>query len=187
MALIEGVTPRPAPRAPHRRRRRLVAAALVLAAVSTVFSVMKTREANDLATERDDRRAIEAVAGRFGSAYLSYDFAHVEASGRAVTQLATEAFGRSYAAERAPGIQQLFTSGQTTTKASTTEVFVGSVTPRTARALVVVDVTATSPTDGEQHLEDVSFVLDLTRTRAGWRVAKVARAPSPTVGEVVAP
>lgn len=174
--------PRPAEKR-ARRRRRVLAALLVVAAVSTAFAVTKTREANDLRTERDDRRAIEVVAGRFASAYLSYDFAHVEESGRAVTALATREFSRSYAAERAPGIQELFTSRQTTTRATTTEVFVGSVGPRTARALVVVDVIATSPTEGEQRLEDVSFVLDLARTTVGWRVDAVDRAPQASVAD----
>lgn len=170
--------------APGRRRRRsgrLTVLAVVVALLAGALAVTKTQQVSDLTTQRDDRRAIERVAAEFGVAYLSYDFEHAEESGRAVQALATMDFARSYAATSAPGIQELFSSRQTTTEARTKEVFVGSVHPRRARALVVVDVTASSPGDGEQRLDDVSFVLDLTRTTGGWRVARVARAPQPVL------
>jgi hypothetical protein len=144
-----------------------------------VVAVVKTQQAGDLAGQRDDRRAVEDVAGRFGAAYLSYDYAHPEGAARAVGALATEDFGSAYAAQRAPGIKELFSSRQTTTIAATKEVFVGSLHGDSARALVVVDVVAKSPTDGEQRLHDVAFVLDLDHTARGWRVGKVARAPQP--------
>lgn len=162
-----------------RRVSRLTVAAVLVAVLAAGLALAKAQQVGDLVTQRDDRRSIERVAGAFGSAYLSYDFARAEATGRAVQALTTTDFAKAYAAQSAPGIQELFSSRQTTTKATTTEVFVGSVTAKEARALVVVDITATSPTDGEQRLDDVSFVLDLDRTSGGWRVAKVERAPQP--------
>jgi hypothetical protein len=178
---VSPATASPAAPAARTHRTRLTIAAVVVAIVASVLALTKAQQVGDLSQQRDDRRAVEEVAGRFGAAYLSYDFAHADASGKVVTALATAEFGRSYSGQQAPGIQQLFSSNQTSTKATTTAVYVGPMTGGRARALVVVDVTATSPTDGTQALDDVSFVLDLARTKLGWRVAKVARAPQPTL------
>jgi hypothetical protein len=168
---------------PHTHRSRLTVLAVVVAVVASVLALTKAQQVGDLTTQRDDRAAIVQVSGRFGAAYLSFDFEHAEVSGKAVRALATPRFAASYTAQSAPGIQQLFTSRQTTTKATTTAVFVGPVTSDKARALVVVDVTATSPADGQQRLDDVSFLLDLDHTKAGWRVDKVARAPQPALAD----
>jgi hypothetical protein len=162
---------------PHRPR--LLIAAVAVAVVASLVALAQAQDARDLRDQRDDQRTVTDVAERFGAAYLSFDYAHPDRSGKAVTALATEELAESYAARSAPEIQQLFSSAQTTTKATTTAVYLGAVAGSRARALVVVDVTATSPTDGEQQLDDVSFVLDLQRTSAGWRVSKVARAPQP--------
>jgi hypothetical protein len=163
---------------------------VLVAILASGLALAQAQDASDLRDQRDDQRAITEIAGRFGAAYLSFDYAHAEASGKAVTALATKALAESYVGQSAPGIQQLFSSGQTTTKATTTAVYLGEVEGSHARALVVVDVTANSPTDGKQQLDDVSFVLDLQRTGDGWRVAKVARAPQPelaTTTTVAAP
>lgn len=168
---------------PHRIRSRLTVLAVVVAVVASLLALTKAQRVGDLTAQRDDRLEIEQVSARFGAAYLSFDFAHAEASGTAVRRLATPKFAASYTAQSAPGIEQLFTSRQTTTKATTTAVYLGPVTSQSARALVVVDVTATSPSDGAQRLDDVSFVLDLDHTSAGWRVDKVVRAPQPSLDD----
>lgn len=180
----EGPTPVAAGAHGHPRRR---VALVLLAVAALVYGVLKVQQANDLAGDRDDRNAVQEVSRAFGAAYLTYDYEHVERSARAVHHLSTEAFAEAYAAQSAPGIEQLFSSRQTITRAQTQEVFVGAVRRASARALVVVDVTATSPTDGEQRLDDVSFVLDLARTGDGWRVAKVARSPQATLAAPAAP
>lgn len=164
------------------RVRRLIAVAAVVAVAA--FTVLKVQEADDLSAERDDRAAVEDVARAFGAAYLTYDFQHVDRSARALHHLATPAFAEAYAAQSAPSIQELFASRQTVTTAETQEVFVGAVRRASARALVVVDVTARSATDGDQQLDDVSFVLDLARTNGGWKVAKVARSPQATLATI---
>lgn len=174
-----GEPPSDRPAGRTRSRRTLVVALVALAGL--VFGAVQHQRAEDLETQRDDRRAVERVADAFGSAYLSYDFNDPGRSARAVQRLSTAAFAEAYAAQSAPGIQELFSSRQTTTRAETQEVFVGAVRRASARALVVVDVTATSPTDGEQELDGVSFVLDLARASGGWRVTKVVRAPQPVL------
>jgi hypothetical protein len=175
----DAAAPRSADRPDRGHRPRLLIAAVLVAVVASALALAQAQDAGDLRDQRDDQQAITEIAGRFGAAYLSFDYAHADQSGKAVTALATRSFAESYAAQSAPGIQQLFSSGQTTTKATTTAVYLGGIEGARARALVVVDVAANSPTDGKQELDDVSFVLDLERTGDGWRVAKVARAPQP--------
>jgi hypothetical protein len=172
-----------APRRSRWTRTRVTFVAVLVAVAASALALTKAQQVGNLTAQRDDRRDIEVVAERFGSAYLSFDFEHVEDSAGAVRALATRSFAASYTAQSAPGIQQLFSSRQTRTRATTTAVYLGEVHSRTARALVVVDVTATSPTDGDQRLDDVSFVLDLARTDDGWRVAKVDRAPQPSLDD----
>ena len=56
--------------------------------------------------------------------------------------LATEAFAEDFEETRAPGIEAVFADLKTSTKATTTEVFVSDVGDTSARAIVVVDVAA---------------------------------------------
>jgi hypothetical protein len=155
-------------------------ALVALAAGAAALS--KAGEADDLRDERADRREVARVAAAFGAAYLTYDFDDVEASSAAVTDLATEAFAESFAETSAPGIEELFATLQTSTVATTDEVFVGDVGDGRARALVVVDVAASS-TASEQQLSDLSFVLDLVELDGEWRVDAVAPAPQADIGD----
>lgn len=164
-----------------------VALALAVVAVAAgVVALGASGDADDLRSERADRREVARVAAAFGEAYLSYDFDDVEASSAAVTALATEAFAESFAETSAPGIEELFATLQTSTVATTDEVFVGDVGEGRARALVVVDVAASS-TASEQQLSDLSFVLDLVEVAGEWRVDAVAPAPQADIGDPAGP
>lgn len=174
---------RPAPitytATPHARSR-LTAIAVVVAILAAFLALAKAQQVGDLQSDLGDRKDVERVARDFGAAYLSLDYEHVADSAKAVEALSTPAFAESYAAQSVE-IQQLATSRQSSTTATAKEVFVGAITDDAARALVVVDVTSTSPGVGEQRLDDVSFTVDLTRTSKGWRVAKATRPVQPSL------
>lgn len=170
----------PAPRG--ARGRWVVAALLVAAAVAAgAVAVAKTGDASRLEDERDARREVAAASATFGEVYLTYDFDDVDASSDRVLELVTPDFAEDFADTRAPGIEELFASLETSTQATTTEVFVGDVTDDIARALVVVDVDASSTASGTQTLTDLTFVLDLERIDGAWLVANVAPAPQPDI------
>jgi hypothetical protein len=174
----------PAPRASAGSRWPIVAAvAMVLAVGLGAVALAKNGDANDLADERDARREVARVSAEFGEAYLSYDFDDVDGASDAVVALASEAFAKDFADTRAPGIEELFANLKTSTKATTTEVFVSDVGDRQARSLVVVDVAATSTSSGNQSLKDLSFVLDLVHEDGEWRVDAVAPAPQPDIAD----
>jgi hypothetical protein len=185
--------PEPTPAAAPAGSTRWVVIAAVFALVAVVLALLwqskagdvddLVRERNDLAREPGERRAVLQVAADFGEAYLSYDFDDVDASGDAVVALATEAFAEDFTATRAPGIEQLFADLETSTVATTKEVFVGEIGRRNARALVVVDVSASSTANGDQDLTNLTFVLDLVREGGEWRVDRVAPAPQPDIGD----
>ncbi|HEY9558058.1 MAG TPA: hypothetical protein VIR58_15080, partial [Acidimicrobiales bacterium] len=88
-------------------------------------------------------------------------------------------FAEDFSTTRAPGIEELFANLETTTRAETTEVFVGDITGDTARALVAVDVEATSAASGTQQLTDLTFVVDLVHLDGEWLVDRVNPAPQP--------
>ncbi len=154
----------------------------VLTAAVVVAGALAIGKGGDVARledERDARRQVAAAAATFGEVYLTYDFDDVDASSDRVVELVTPDFAEDFADTRAPGIEELFANLETSTRATTTEVFVGDVTDDTARALVVVDVDASSGATGTQTLTDLTFVIDLERIDGEWLVANVAPAPQP--------
>ena len=154
--------------------------ALVLGA-AIAFGLVQRGEVDDLEAERDDARSARQVSAAFGEAYLSYDFDDVDASGERVLALATDRFAEDFRSTRAPGIEELFSNIRTTTRATTTDVFLGDVGNGRARALVVVDVDAESDATGLQTLNDLTFVLELVEVGDAWRVDAVSPAPTPDV------
>ena len=166
-----------APARPGGRGRWVVVGLLVAALVA----VGKSGDVSRLEDEQDARRQVAASAATFGEVYLTYDFDDVDASSGRVVELVTPEFAEDFADTRAPGIEELFANLETSTRATTTEVFVGDVTDDTARALVVVDVDASSAASGTQRLTDLTFVLDLERIDGAWLVANVAPAPQPDI------
>lgn len=151
---------------------------LVLVA-AVVVAVLQTGRASDLEDDLDARSEVATVASTFGEVYLSYDFDDPEGSGDRVLELVSPDFAEDFETTRAPGIEELFANLGTTTDATTTEVFVGDLTDDSARALVVVDVVATSDASGTQQLTDLTFVLELVRVDGRWLIDNVVPAPQP--------
>ena len=174
--------PASAPGAPARTvsARTLVSVlgALILIAAVAV-AAMQMGRARDLEGDLDARTDVATAASTFGEVYLSYDFDDPGRSGDRVLELVSPDFAEDFETTRAPGIEELFANLGTTTDATTTEVFVGDLTDDTARALVVVDVVATSDASGTQQLTDLSFVLELVLVDGRWLVDNVVPAPQP--------
>ena len=151
------------------------------AALAVVVAVQQAGRADDLAAERDERREVATVAAAFGQAYLSYDFRDVAGSGDRVLELVTDAFAADFEQTRVPGIEAVFAEIETTTEATTKEVFVSDIGSGTARALVVVDVEAASTSAGSQSLRNLSFVVEMVREDGVWKVDSVEPPPAPDV------
>jgi hypothetical protein len=170
-------------RSPARPQRRLLTMAVVLGAlvlaVGLAFS--QTQRASDAQDELDQFTHVRERAAAFGAAYLTYDAADVEASSRRLLELATEEFGADFEKSRTPGIEALFDQIGTSTEATTTDVFVSDISGDEARALVVVDVVASSTETPDQRLVDLTFVLDLVFEDGEWKVDAVNPAPRPDV------
>lgn len=166
-------------RAWRRRAPAIVAVVVSLAAV--VLAVAQTGRADDARDALADYASARGAASAFGEAYLSYDAADVAGSSERVLSLATDRFAEEFEENRSPAIEALFDEIGTNTQATTTEVFVTEVSGGRARALVVVDVKASSAETPDQTLVDLTFVLDLVRVGSDWKVDAVSPAPRPDV------
>ena len=173
-----------APRGPWKGWPLVAGLAVVVAVLAGALALGRGGDVDDLTSAADARKEVARVAAAFGEAYLSYDFDDVDGGGKVVTALTTAEFAKAFEDTRAPGIEELFSNLKTSTKASTQEVFVGEVNDATARALVVVDVEASSTSSGDQLLSNLSFVLDLVHVDGEWKVDKVAPAPQPDIADV---
>lgn len=167
---------------PVRRRLRLgtvaLATALVVAAGVAVSQVQRAGDAQD---ELDQVTDVREAAAAFGAAYLTYDAADVKASSQRLLELATEEFGAEFEESRTPGIEALFDQIGTKTTATATGVYVSDISGDEARALVVVDVVASSAETPDQRLVDLTFLLDLVIEDGEWKVEAVNPAPRPDV------
>jgi type II secretory pathway pseudopilin PulG len=159
----------------------LLLVAVLLVGVAGAVVLGSAQDASDLRDERDDREEVQRLAGAFGEAYLSYDFQDVDASGDRVLALVTEAFAADFEDTRAPGIEAVFATIETTTVARTTDVYVGDIGEDTAQAYVIVDVDASNDTAGQQTLRGLSFLVSMAREDGEWKVDTVSPPPSPDV------
>lgn len=146
-----------------------LAALIASIGAGVMFFAGEDTESADLASARD-------VATRFGAAYLSFDSDAVDRSESDLLALTTDRFAEEFADTRLPSVESLFAGSRTRTRAETTDLFVSEVAGDRVRALVFVDVTATTP-DGEQRLVNLSFVLELRNGDEGWRVDGVSPVP----------
>lgn len=172
-----------APGSRTRERLRLLTMVVVVAAliVAVGVAISQAQRASDAQDDLDRVADVRERASAFGAAYLTYDAADVEASSKRLLALATEAFGAEFEKSRTPGIEALFDQIGTSTKATTTDVFVSDTSGDKARALVVVDVVASSTETPDQKLVDLTFVLDLVFEDGEWKVDAVNPAPRPDV------
>lgn len=120
------------------------------------------------------------VARQFGAAYLSFDSGSVADLGDHLLELGTEDFVREYESARLPGVEELFSGNDVSTRAEVTDVLTTGIDDDRVRALVFVDVDARGP-EGEQRLRNLSFVLELEAVDGSWLVDAVSPLPIPEV------
>lgn len=174
---------RSAPGSRTRARLRLLTMVVVVVALIGAggLAISQAQRASDAQDELDRVTDVRERAAAFGAAYLTYEAADVEASSERLLELATEEFGVEFKESRTPAIEALFDQIGTSTEATTTDVFVSDVSAEQARALVVVDVVASSTETPDQRLVDLTFVLDLVFEDGEWKVDAVNPAPRPDV------
>lgn len=152
----------------------LVGVAVAVAVAAVVWGLSRsTDDGNDAEAARD-------VAERFGVAYLSFDSDSVTTAGDKLLAVSTERFADEFADSRLPGVESLFSGTDTRTRAEVTDTFLSSVDGDRIRALVVVDIAA-STAEGDQRLENLSFVLEMIDEDGEWRVDAVTPVPFPEV------
>lgn len=163
-------------------RWRPVAAAFVAAAIAIAVSMAVRARADADDAKGELARIAEArnAASEFGGRYLSFDADTIARSSDELRALSTESFAKEFETTRAPGLDAVFAEPGTTTYASVTDVFLSELDRDRIRALVVVDVAATSGGQA-QRLADLTFVLELVRSEGRWLVDAVGPAPFPEV------
>lgn len=154
---------------------------VLLVAGAIAVALLQVGRVRDLEDELDARDGVSAAAATFGEVYLSYDFDDPDRSGERVLDLITPAFAEDFESTRAPAIEELFSNLGTATVAETQEVFVAAVRDEAARALVVVDVVATSAASGTQQLSNLTFLLELVHVDGRWLIDDVLPAPQPDI------
>ena len=165
---------------PGRGLLVLAVVALVVAVGAAALAFGQAGEIDDLRDERDDRREVARVSSEFAAAYMTFDFEDADATAAAIEGLVTEAFAAAFSERREP-LRESFEALETSTLATTDEVFVGDIEGDRARALVVLDIELSSTAIGQQDLEDFSIVVDLRRIDGDWRVDRQRFAPQPDV------
>lgn len=156
--------------------RRGIALLVVLAAAAAAGVWGLTQGSSDADPLEEPRE----VARQFGAAYLSFDSGSVADLGERLLELGTEDFVREYESARLPGVEDLFSEGDVSTRAEVNDVFTTGIDDDRVRALVFVDVAARGP-EGEQRLQNLSFVLELEAVDGKWLVDAVAPLPVPEV------
>ena len=173
------------PRKPGRGLLLLAIGALVVAVAAAALALGQSGEIDDLRTERDDRRDVARVASTFAATYMTVDYEDVDSTSAELEDLVTEAFASAFSERREP-LRESFAALETSTVATTDEVFVGDIEGDSARALVILDIELTSTATGPQQLEDFSIVVDLLKVDGDWRVDRQRFAPQPDLGGATA-
>lgn len=159
--------------APLRRRGRVLLAMAVLLAVATVAGVAALWSSRaDLASEIDRRDDVDAVAGRFAEALLTYDHDDLAASRDAVTDLATDRFAAEYADAFDTGLGVQIEALEAVSSATVREVFVARSEGDTARAIVIADSEIVSSA-GSRGAVGTYLDMTLVRLDGRWRVDDV--------------
>ena len=171
----------PASRRPGRGLLILALGALVVAVAAAALALGQSGEIDDLRAERDDRREVARVASSFASTYMTVDFEDVDSTSADLEGLITEAFAAAFSERREP-LRDSFAALETSTVATTKEVYVGDIEGDQAVALVVLDVELSSTATGDRTIEDLSILLDLLQVDGEWRVDRQRPGPQPDLG-----
>ena len=159
--------------APTGRPWRAVAVVLaVLVVLAAATAGVEWRRASDSSAKESTRHNVEAAAGGFAEALLSYDYTDLVGARDRVVALATDTFAQQYTAGFSEGLGNQITSLQATAKATIRTVYVSDVTGDSAKAVVAVDTEVHSSSSTQRHLGQY---LDLALVRQGgrWRVDTV--------------
>lgn len=147
--------------------RPLAVLAGVLFVTTVVLALVAASVYNSLQHERDDRDDVRRAASTFAARLLTFDYRDPEELQRAVKAMSTARFAREY--DRAfPGLEELITAGETTSKGAVSDVYVGDVDDDSATVIAVVETT----TDGRGGRRTGDFYMELDMAKAGgdWKV-----------------
>lgn len=154
-----------------RRWMRLLAIAVVVAAVLTVV-VLKWIEASRLADEQEARDAVASKAGEFGIALLSYEHGALTEARDRVLRLATGSFAETYAAAFSAGLKQTIDKVQADASADVRDVFVADVGENMANAIVLLDSKVESEA-GVREVTGLYLQVELIKEGDDWKVSNV--------------
>jgi hypothetical protein len=141
---------------------------VLLAAVALGASLLAANATSARNRDREDRQAVEEVAGRLATALSTYDYRDFEATKRRVLALSTGAFATEY--ERAVGaLVSLIDQTKATSEATAVDVYVGNLDGGKASAIVVIEIRA-SGVGGPRVSVDNYVDLSLVKVEGQWRV-----------------
>ena len=165
--MTEVVVTEPPARSGRARAAWAIAALMTLVAV-VLAVLLVTDDSDGLAEHRQVRR----VAGQFGEALLTYEYADLDANRRQVLALATGGFEESYADTFEQGLAAFIRERKANSRGTVTDVFLSEVDEGTAEAMVVADVDIVTSA-GTRTFNDVYFKLELVEVGGTWKVDDV--------------
>lgn len=146
---------------------------LVLATLVAVGAIALWQQKQDLADERDDRRAAARVASDFTTAVLSYDFRDLDGSVDQAVALATPEWGRTYEDQWFQDLQPQVEATRARARVTVDDVLLGDRSGDTVSAVVTFDARIVSEV-GTRRLRGSYLRLDLRRTDGEWKVDQMA-------------
>lgn len=158
-----------APATPPSRTvvRSLAILAVLFFVATVVLGIVAASVSNSLHHERNDRDDVRRAASTFSARLLTFDYRKPDDLQKAVHAMSTARFAREY--DRAfPGLKELITTGQTTSKGSVTDVYLGDVDGDSATAIAVVR-TSTNGRAGARS-GDFYMELDMAKSSGDWKV-----------------
>jgi Mce-associated membrane protein len=171
----------------------LIVVAATLLVVATFLGVLAAGSRAELTRERDQRHLVEEVAGRFATAFVTYDYRNLDASLIRIKRDATAKFGGEYERLFRTSVSTLIRETKAQSTGTVTDVFLGSVDDQTASALVVVNVEREGA-GGRLPVAGTYFQMDLVEQNGRWKVDNVtsinftqSAGPVPGAGAPAAP
>jgi Mce-associated membrane protein len=152
---------------PASSNRGLKLAVAALAALSFALAIVAAMVS---ASNKDSGReaAVRRTAGAFGTAILTYDYKHVDAWKRNVTNLSTGVFKKQFESY-SKSLGTIFVTTKNSSDVRDIEIFLNDVSDKSATAIVVVDTT-TSGTASKGRAVTAYLQLDLVKSGNAWLV-----------------
>jgi Mce-associated membrane protein len=152
--------------------RPLIVIAAALLVVATFLGVLAARYHAELTRDRDQRQAVEQVAARFATAFVTYDYRSLDASLTRIKRDATAKFAAEYERLFRTSLSTLIRETRAQSRGTVTDVFLGDVDDETASALIVVNVEREGA-GGRLPVAGTYFQMDLVEQNGRWRVDNV--------------